>query len=249
MSCGGKECLRKNRAKHIFFGIVVAHVGLVENRQKSRIDCRRIKHEYQGWVSWNTAAKAMSAWPTPTAPLKRCPDTNRDRKLNDNHQVSKKEMPRKQMRPEPATRAAPFVDVQHAFSFARDEGDVRDGLRTLGGVHPCVLCESRTRSHCDGQRLSLPRGRLPEEAATPGQSARAERVLTNPRQIHPREPAGTASAIAMLQAANITRFNVSTLLEEAMRCNRKARRVCAEAVEDRNFLWNAQENEKQIFPM
>jgi len=150
------------------------------------------------------------------------------------------------MRLEPATRAASFVDVQHAFSFARDEGDARDGLRTLGGVHPCVRCESRTRSHCDGQRLSLPRGRLPEEAATPGQSARAERVLTNPRQIHPREPAGTADAIAMLQAANITRFNVSTLLEEAMRRNRKTRRLCAEAVEDRNFLWNAQENEKQI---
>jgi hypothetical protein len=74
-------------------------------------------------------------------------------------------------------------------------------------------------------------------------------VLTNPRQIHPREPAGTANAIAMLQAANITRFNVSTLLEEAMRCNRKARRVCAEAVEDRNFLWNAQENAKQIFQL
>jgi hypothetical protein len=49
-------------------------------------------------------------------------------KLNDNHHwVSKKEMRRKQMRLEPATRAASFVDVQHAFSFVPDEGDARDG--------------------------------------------------------------------------------------------------------------------------
>jgi len=60
------------------------------------------------------------------------------------------------MRPEPATRAASFVDVQHALSFARDEGDARGGIRPLGGVRPCVRCESGTRSHWDGLRFSLP---------------------------------------------------------------------------------------------
>jgi len=53
----------------------------------------------------------------------------------------------------------------------------------------------------------------------------------------------------MLQAANITRFNVSTVLEEEIDRNRKSRPFCEEAVDDGNFLWNAQENRIQIFAM
>ena len=72
----------------------------------------------------------------------------------------------------------------------------------------------------------------------PGSSERAKRVRRNPPAIHPRElpePLVCRNVPAVIQ--DIQRFAGSTLLEGRNLRKKKLMHICAEAVDDMNFLW------------
>jgi hypothetical protein len=93
-----------------------------------------------------------------------------------------------------------------------------------------------------------PCGGTSEEAATPGQPARASRVLRTPPAIHPRELPVNRCTTAVFPAnvqGQLT-LSASTLRHRRLRRNGKTFTSCAETVDGCASLWNPQENRGEI---
>jgi len=98
---------------------------------------------------------------------------------------------------------------------------------------------------CGGQRPNPLKEQAVEEAAMPGQPARARAHFRFPLAIHPRESPAATSLTAIYRSASVKSSNVfgePTLGQKVARRNRKAPRTCAETVDDSTSLWNAEEN-------
>jgi hypothetical protein len=82
-----------------------------------------------------------------------------------------------------------------------------------------------------------------EEAATPGQPARAEARFWNPPSNSPSRTAGNRRRFhdAPARPLRYSRLCESNVPEDLNELKKKVRLVCAEAVEDEDFLWKLPE--------
>lgn len=139
-------------------------------------------------------------------------------------------------------------------SLSPDAGECASGSSRSRGTQPAVhsadhdLEDHRSAVMAEASGSVLPWGGLSEEAATPGHPLRVKRVLGNPPAIHPREPPETTGLPQCFGRALRTSHasNANTLCEVGSVRKKKLTRHCAEAVQDGNFLWKAQEKRGEI---
>jgi len=104
--------------------------------------------------------------------------------------------------------------------------------------------EPLSRNLCSGQRPNPLLEQEVEEAAVPGQPARARAHFRFPPAIHPRELPAATSVTAINRSASVESSNVfaaPTLRENVTTGNRKTLRSCEQPVEDQPSLWKAEE--------